>query len=106
MVSDPTKVSRGVAHSATLVAVKDRRYTEPIPDEFLPRFEAAGLVVDDSDRNVIFYRADHKAGVVWACEMPGCWLAWRAHIPGAIRVRSRDDGLRYVLGDVVAEVAS
>jgi hypothetical protein len=104
-MSDPTKVSRGVSRSATLVAVKDRRWSEPIPDEFLSLFEAAGLIVDDNDHYVTAYRAGLKAGAVWGPAVPGYWFAASGD-SGTVRVASRDDGLRRLLGLDVEQVAS
>jgi hypothetical protein len=78
-------------------AVAERTWTEPIPDEFLAALDAAGLIVDDNDHNVIVYRAGHKYGSVWGPAVEGHWFA---HRDGSdpTRVPDRDSGLRHVLG--------
>lgn len=95
-MTDASKIYRGVKHGATLLAVRDRQCSEPIPDEFLPQFEAAGLVVDDGDHQVILYSAGKKYGAVWGPSVDGAWFA---NLGGAdaVRVESRDAGLRHVL---------
>jgi hypothetical protein len=97
-MADPTKTYRGHAHPATVVAVRNRRWSEPIPDEFLPRFEAAGLVVDDNDHQVIVYASGHKVGAVWgpAADGTGEWFSYRAGTD-PVRVPDRDAGLRHLL---------
>ncbi len=104
-MADPTKVQRGHAHSATVVAVAVRRWSDPIPDDFLPLFEAAGLVVDDSDDEVIAYRDGVKVGAVWGPAVEGHWFAYRDGT-GPVRVATRDDGLRHLLGITVVEVVA
>lgn len=100
------KIKRGVKHPATVVAVKKRRYSKPIPDDFLPRFEAAGLIVDDNDHNVTVYRDGRPIGRVWGPAADGS-RAWFASCNGSatIRVCTRDDGLSCVLGVAAAAVA-
>jgi hypothetical protein len=95
-VTDQPKIRRGIQHAATVVAVSMRHYSEPIPDEFLPQFEAAGIVVDDNDHDVIFYRAGRKVGAVFGPSVSGGWFAYRDPT-GVINVDDRDAGLRHVL---------
>ena len=78
-------------------AVAGRTWTEPSPDEFLTAIEAAGLVVDDNDHNVIVYRAGRKYGSVWGPAIEGHWFAYRNGCD-PLRVPDRDGGLRHVLG--------
>lgn len=82
---------------STVVAVKQRRYSDPIPAEFLPLFETAGIVVDDNDHNVIAYRDGHKCGSVWGPSTEGQWFAYRED-SDPVRVPTRDDGLRHLVG--------
>lgn len=95
-MADPTKVYRGHDHKATLVAVASRRWSDPIPDEFLPLFEAAGLVVDDNDHYVIGYLAGHKMGAVWGPAVEGHWFAYYGQTE-PVGVANRDAGLRHWL---------
>jgi len=95
-MSDPTKIERGHAHKRTLVAVASRLWSEPIPDEFLLRFEAAGLVVDDEDHAVTVYSAGSKVGAVWGPAIEGDWFAFYGQTD-PVRVPSRDAGLRHLL---------
>lgn len=90
------KIKRG-----PVVAVSDRKYSDPIHDQFLPLFERAGLVVDDNDHNVIVYEAGRKVASVWGPAAEGYWFAyWKTTEP--VRVESRDDGLRHVIGGALA----
>jgi len=84
-------------HKAVVVAVAERQYSEPIPDEFLPLFVADGLRVDDNDHDVIAYRAGKKVGAVWGPAVEGHWFAYRGDSQ-AVRVAGRDAGLRHMLG--------
>lgn len=101
MTNQP-KIQRGHAHKATVVAVATRRWSEPIPDQFLPLLESAGLVVDDNDHNVIAYRHGKKIGSVWGPAVEGHWFAYRDGTEAVRVVGTRDDGLRHLLGEAVA----
>jgi len=105
-MADPTEIQRGHAHKATVVAVAERHWSDPIPDEFLALFEAAGLVIDDNDHTVIAYRHGRKIGAVWGPAVEGHWFAYRSDTPCATfpdhgqqarRVADRDEGLRHLL---------
>lgn len=99
------RIQRGHAHKATVVAVADRQWSDPIPDEYLPLFETAGIVLDDNDHNVIAYHAGRKCGAVWGPAVEGHWFAYREGTD-PVRVSSRNDGLRHLLGlDTEAVVA-
>src|SRR5689334_3624754 len=100
-MSDPTKTQRGHAHNTTVVAVNRRTYSEPIPDHFLPEFEAAGLVVDDNDSEVIVYRDGRKVGAAWGPAVEGHWFAY-AGTTTAVRVADRDMALRHVIDEINA----
>lgn len=86
------KIKRG-----PLVAVAKRIYSDPIPDELVREAETAGLTLDDKDHNVIAYRNGKKCGAVWGPSVESEWFAYRDGSP-AVRVPTRDDALRHMLG--------
>jgi hypothetical protein len=86
------KIKRG-----PLVAVSRRIYTDPIPDELVQVAETAGLTLDDEDHHVIAYRDGKKCGTVWGPSVEGEWFAYRDG-SAAVRVPTRDDALRHMLG--------
>lgn len=95
---DERKVKNG-----PVVAVAERRWSEPIPEMFLPLFSAAGLVVDDRDSQVLAFHNGRKVGAVWgpAADGTGEWFAYRDGLD-PVRVASRDDGLWLLLPPVKA----
>jgi hypothetical protein len=97
-MADPTKIKRG-----PVVAVAARTYSEPIPDEFLPLFEQAGVAVDDNDHHVTIYRGGSDYSFVWGPAVEGHWFA-RHGSDNGVRVPDRDAGLRWALGIDRAEV--
>lgn len=92
-MADPTTIIK----RGPLVAVRDRHYSEPIPDEFLPLFEAAQLRVDDNDHHVTLYRGGCNYSFVWGPSVEGQWFA-RHNSDNGVRVADRDAGLRWALG--------
>jgi hypothetical protein len=99
-MADPTKIKRG-----PVVEVREREYSGPIPDSMLPRFEAAGLVVDDNDHDVTLYRAGFGHAAVWGPAVEGHWFA-RYRSAEAVRVAGRDEALTYLLDQFAAEVTA
>lgn len=93
------KIKRG-----PVVEVATRTYSEPIPDDMLPRFEAAGLVVDDNDHSVAIYRAGFKVGAVWGPAVEGDWFGGTTEANIA-RKPTRDEALACVL-DLLAVPSS
>jgi hypothetical protein len=79
-----------------VVEVTQRRYSEPIPDDLLARFEAAQLVFDDNDHSVAIYRAGFKVGSVWGPAVEGDWFGGTTE-ENITRLPTRDEALEYVL---------
>ena len=89
-------MTRDLIKRGPVVAVAKRQYSKPIPAEFLPLIEQAGMVADDNDHTVIFYSHGIKRGSVFGPSVEGHWFAYRGE-KGVVTVASRDDGLRHVL---------
>jgi hypothetical protein len=94
----------GFTKRGPVVEVDARRYSEPIPDALLAKFDAAGLVLDDSDHAVIVYRAGRSVGSVWGPAVEGDWFAATTPDNG-VRVATRDDALTHLL-DTIAGASS
>jgi hypothetical protein len=87
-VSTDQKIKRG-----PVVEVATRQYSEPIPDEMLPRFEKARLTVDDNDHAVSIYDYGTCVAVVWGPAVEGDWFSRCNGDDQAVRVTTRDDAL-------------
>lgn len=90
-------MSQQTIERGPIVEVAEREYTKPIPDEFLPLLRQAGLVVADHDHYPFAYHAGFAQASVWGPAVEGHWFARVAGEKEAVRVESRDAGLRYVL---------
>ncbi len=82
----------------TAVVVTANSFGEPISHAFLVKLVRADLRVNDRGYEVEFFRHGRKVATVFESSAEDSWVCFMESEGRLVRVQSRDDGIRRVLG--------
>lgn len=101
MIAPPTRYvtkpqSNGKLKRGPMVSVRERNYSEQVPDDLLRMLDARQLVLDDNDHSYTVYFDGKATGVIWGPSADGddSWFYRIGGMEQATRVVGRDTALR------------